>query len=93
MPAISPFSSANATPPGIVFYPRYFEMLNATVEAFFAEGLGYSFARIHIAEGLRRADRASRRRFPCAVTTAVRFCGSTCASPASAHRARVSKPV
>ena len=38
-------------PAGIVFYPRYFEMLNATVEAFFAEGLGYSFARIHIAEG------------------------------------------
>lgn len=38
-------------PAGIVFYPRYFEMLNATVEAFFAEGLGHSFARIHIEEG------------------------------------------
>ncbi|MDI3335797.1 thioesterase family protein [Defluviimonas aestuarii] len=38
-------------PAGIVFYPRYFEMLNAMVEAFFAEALGYSFARIHIEEG------------------------------------------
>lgn len=38
-------------PAGIVFYPRYFEMLNATVEAFFAEALGYSFARIHVDEG------------------------------------------
>ncbi|MGB3316865.1 MAG: thioesterase family protein [Albidovulum sp.] len=38
-------------PAGIVFYPRYFEMLNATVEGFFADELDYSFARIHIEEG------------------------------------------
>lgn len=38
-------------PAGIVFYPRYLEMLNATVEAFFAEALDYSFARIHLEEG------------------------------------------
>ncbi len=38
-------------PAGIVFYPRYFEMLNGTVEAFFAEALDYSFARIHVEEG------------------------------------------
>ncbi|MEZ5779760.1 MAG: thioesterase family protein [Paracoccaceae bacterium] len=38
-------------PAGIIFYPRYFEMLNATLEAFFAEALSYSFARIHIDEG------------------------------------------
>jgi 4-hydroxybenzoyl-CoA thioesterase len=37
-------------PAGIVFYPRYFEMLNATVEAFFAEALQYSFVRIHCDE-------------------------------------------
>ena len=37
-------------PAGIVFYPRYLEMLNATVEAFFAEALDYSFARIHLDE-------------------------------------------
>ncbi|SPH18402.1 1,4-dihydroxy-2-naphthoyl-CoA hydrolase [Defluviimonas aquaemixtae] len=38
-------------PAGIIFFPRYFEMLNATVEAFFAEALNYSFTRIHIDEG------------------------------------------
>jgi 4-hydroxybenzoyl-CoA thioesterase len=37
-------------PAGIVFYPRYLEMLNATVEAFFADALDYGFARIHLAE-------------------------------------------
>jgi 4-hydroxybenzoyl-CoA thioesterase len=34
-------------PAGIVFYPRYFEMLNATVEEWFATRLGHSFADIH----------------------------------------------
>ena len=36
---------------GIVFYPRYFEMVNATVEAYFAQ-LGVDFATIHIARRL-----------------------------------------
>ena len=34
-------------PAGIVFYPRYFEMINATVEDWFEEGLGLSFAAMH----------------------------------------------
>lgn len=34
-------------PAGIVFYPRYFEMLNDAVEAFFAEGLGWAFVDMH----------------------------------------------
>jgi len=34
-------------PAGIVFYPRYFEMLNLTVESFFERPLGYSFNRLH----------------------------------------------
>ena len=34
-------------PAGIVFYPRYFEMLNATIEEWFATRLGHSFAEIH----------------------------------------------
>ena len=34
-------------PAGIVFYPRYFEMVNATVEEWFATRLGVSFAEIH----------------------------------------------
>ena len=37
-------------PAGIVFYPRYYEMLNACVEAWFDEVLGYSFAKMHGAE-------------------------------------------
>ena len=34
-------------PAGIVFYPRYFEMINDTVEAFFDEVLGWPFEEIH----------------------------------------------
>jgi 4-hydroxybenzoyl-CoA thioesterase len=34
-------------PAGIVFYPRYFEMINATVEDWFEEGVGVSFAAMH----------------------------------------------
>jgi 4-hydroxybenzoyl-CoA thioesterase len=33
-------------PAGIVFYPRYFEMINATVEAWFAH-IGLSFGELH----------------------------------------------
>ena len=33
-------------PAGIVFYPRYFEMINAVVEAWFEEALNESFATI-----------------------------------------------
>lgn len=32
---------------GIVFYPRYVEMVNATVEDFFAGPVGHSVAEIH----------------------------------------------
>lgn len=34
-------------PAGIVFYPRYFEMLNDCVEAFFDDALGLPFEQIH----------------------------------------------
>ncbi|WP_199259016.1 acyl-CoA thioesterase [Paracoccus binzhouensis] len=37
-------------PAGIVFYPRYFEMLNSVIENFFAEVLAYPFTRIHVEE-------------------------------------------
>lgn len=33
---------------GIVFYPRYFEMLNAAVEDFFAHAVGADFASLHL---------------------------------------------
>ncbi len=34
-------------PAGIVFYPRYFEMVNSVVENFFADVVGRSFAQMH----------------------------------------------
>jgi 4-hydroxybenzoyl-CoA thioesterase len=37
-------------PAGIVFYPRYFEMVNDTVEDWFREALKYDFNRIHLVE-------------------------------------------
>ena len=37
---------------GIVFYPRYFEMLNAAVEDFFAEQTRTDFRAIHLERGL-----------------------------------------
>ena len=37
-------------PAGIVFYPRYFEMINATVEQWFSDELHYSFAKMHVLE-------------------------------------------
>lgn len=35
-------------PAGIVFYPRYFEMINSTIENFFLEVVEYSFRRMMI---------------------------------------------
>ena len=34
-------------PAGIVFFPRYFEMMNDCVEAFFADALGMPFEGLH----------------------------------------------
>jgi 4-hydroxybenzoyl-CoA thioesterase len=34
-------------PAGIVFYPRYFEMINTTVEEWFAQRLGVPFQALH----------------------------------------------
>ncbi len=35
-------------PAGIVFYPRYFEMINSVVEEWFEDVLGHSFASLHM---------------------------------------------
>ncbi|MBL4838606.1 MAG: acyl-CoA thioesterase [Kordiimonadaceae bacterium] len=35
-------------PAGIVFYPRYFEMFNSTVEDWFEKRVGFSFHEIHM---------------------------------------------
>ena len=37
---------------GIVFYPRYFEMLNAAVEEYFGAVVGMDFADIHLVRRL-----------------------------------------
>lgn len=34
-------------PAGIVFYPRYFEMINEVIETFFDEAVGWSFRQMH----------------------------------------------
>ncbi|RTL23437.1 MAG: acyl-CoA thioesterase [Burkholderiales bacterium] len=39
-------------PAGIVFYPRYFEMLNELVEDWFAQGLGQPFEQLIAERGL-----------------------------------------
>lgn len=39
-------------PAGIVFYPRYFEMINDCVEAFFEDALHYPFGLMHPENGV-----------------------------------------
>jgi 4-hydroxybenzoyl-CoA thioesterase len=43
-------------PAGIVFYPRYFEMLNDAVESFFDEALGLPFENLHSSGGVPTAE-------------------------------------
>lgn len=43
---------AHCDPAGIVFYPRYFELINGVVEDWCAEGLGMSFHEMHMVQGI-----------------------------------------
>lgn len=43
---------AHCDPAGIVFYPRYFEMINGVVEDWCADGLGMSFHEMHVRRGI-----------------------------------------
>lgn len=45
-----PVEFNHCDPAGIVFYPRYFEMINSVIENFFRDALDLSFARL-MAEG------------------------------------------
>jgi 4-hydroxybenzoyl-CoA thioesterase len=45
-----PVEFNHCDPAGIVFYPRYFEMINSVVENFFLEAVQHPFARM-MAEG------------------------------------------
>ena len=53
-------------PAGIVFYPRYYEMLNATIEEWFDVRLGWSFAAIHgeMGMGVPTAQQGTRYHAP-----------------------------
>lgn len=42
-------------PAGIVFYPRYFEIINDCTEAFFDTGLGHPFETLHLTGGVPTA--------------------------------------
>ncbi len=46
-----PVGFQHADPAGIVFYPRYFEMINQVVEDWFAQGLGLDFHSLHALKG------------------------------------------
>lgn len=48
---------------GIVFYPRYFEMLNGVVEDWFAGPLGASFRELHLERGVSVPTAAVEARF------------------------------
>lgn len=48
---------------GIVFFPRYFEMLNGVVEDWFAGPLGVSFRELHMDRGVSVPTAAVEARF------------------------------
>ena len=48
---------------GIVFFPRYFEMLNGVVEDWFAGPLGLSFRELHLERGASVPTAALEARF------------------------------
>lgn len=47
-------------PAGIVFYPRYFEMINDAVEVFFDDVVGASFETMHSTHGVPTVQIASK---------------------------------
>jgi 4-hydroxybenzoyl-CoA thioesterase len=49
---VIPVRFADCDPAGIVFYPRYFEMINGVVEDWCAQALGTSFRDMHLRDGL-----------------------------------------
>ncbi len=47
-------------PAGIVFYPRYFEMINDAVETFFGDALGYASEHMHPETSMPTAEITTR---------------------------------
>lgn len=60
-----PVMFKHCDPAGIVFFPRFFEMLNDTVESFFGEVLDYPFAEMHRDSGIPTAQIEARFHAPC----------------------------
>ena len=52
-------------PAGIVFYPRFFEMINDAVEAMFSDLLGWPFEDIHPTGGVPTAAFNVQFKTPC----------------------------
>ena len=50
-------------PAGIVFYPRYFEMINSVVEDWFEEVVGRDFRQLHVTAGTSVPTAALETRF------------------------------
>lgn len=46
-----PVEFNHCDPAGIVFYPRYFEMISATIERFLADAIDYSWTRMGVFSG------------------------------------------
>lgn len=51
-------------PAGIVFYPRYFEMINDVTEAFFDQSLGCPFENLHVENGVPTAQISAQFKAP-----------------------------
>jgi len=51
-------------PAGIVFYPRYFEMINDVVEAFFEAELDWPFKEMHKTNGIPTAAISTQFKAP-----------------------------
>ena len=47
-----PVEFNHCDPAGIVFYPRYFEMISATIERFLADAIDYSWTRMGVFSGV-----------------------------------------
>ena len=58
-------------PAGIVFYPRYFEMINDCVEAFFEQVVGLPFSEIHGNGGVPTAEITTRFHAPSRLGEAI----------------------
>jgi 4-hydroxybenzoyl-CoA thioesterase len=90
---VIPVEFNHCDPAGIVFFPRYFEMVNSVVETFFAEVLGRPFAAVVAAgHGVPTVRLESDFRAPSRLGDRLRFTlrveRAGTASLALAHEAR-----